>query len=171
MLLSTVLSISTTDYIWFQAFHLLGVYRALSGSGEVWSRAVCTLLHGALVLANLDVSSKALLYQVFQQCTYAQERYLLNLQKLRQVSLDDLRPLPARFQLRNSHSDFQYNTKESWFVLRAIFRMMWHPMIPVYIVGLLLQFVPLIKLRLTSNIMHKANEMSNYSMYMITADM
>ncbi|KAJ2106431.1 hypothetical protein IW146_007789, partial [Coemansia sp. RSA 922] len=73
-----------------------------------------------------------------QYCTYAQERYLYKLQKLRQVTLDDLWPLPERFQLHTAYSEFKLNTNESYFVLRAIFRMMWH--------------------------------LSNYSMYMIVAD-
>ncbi|KAJ2054710.1 hypothetical protein GGH13_008115, partial [Coemansia sp. S155-1] len=121
-------------------------------------------------LANLDASSKSLLHQVFQQCTYAQERYLHKLQKLRQVTLDDLWPLPERFQLRTAYSEFKLNTNESYFVIRAIFRMMWRPMIPVYIVGLLLQFLPLLRIKLNSSIMHNVDDLSNYSMYMIVAD-
>ncbi|KAJ2071059.1 hypothetical protein GGH13_003608 [Coemansia sp. S155-1] len=169
-LLSVALSASTTGYTWFQAFHLIGIYQALNGSSEVWSSAVCALLHGVLVLANLDASSKSLLHQVFQQCTYAQERYLHKLQKLRQVMPNDLWPLPERFQLRTAYSEFKLNTNESYFVIRAIFRMMWRPMIPVYIVGLLLQLIPLIKLKLDSSIMHNVDDLSNYSMYMIIAD-
>ncbi|KAJ2399287.1 hypothetical protein GGF41_008162, partial [Coemansia sp. RSA 2531] len=170
VLLSFALSTSTTGYTWFQAFHLIGVYRSLNGSSEVWNSAVCALLHGVLVLANLDASSKSLLHQVFQQCTYAQERYLHKLKTLRQVTLDDLWPLPERFQLRTAYSEFKLNTNESYFVMRAIFRMMWCPMIPVYIVGLLLQFLPLLRIKLNSSIMHNVEDLSNYSMYMIVAD-
>ncbi|KAJ2250990.1 hypothetical protein GGI13_003946, partial [Coemansia sp. RSA 455] len=170
VLLSFALSASTTGYIWFQAFHLLGVYRALNGSSEVWSRAVSALLHGVLVLVNLDAPSKSLLHQVFQRCAYAQERYLMKLQKLRQVTLNDPWPLPERFQLRTAYSEFKFNKNESYFVLRAIFRMMWRPMIPVYTVGLLLQFLPLLQIKLNSSIMHNVDDLSNYSMYMIVAD-
>ncbi|KAJ2427282.1 hypothetical protein GGF41_001740, partial [Coemansia sp. RSA 2531] len=170
VLLSVALSVSTTGYIWFQAFHLLGIYRALNGSSEVWSSAVCALLHGVLVLVNLNASSKSLLHHVFQRCTYAQERYLHKLQKLRQVTLDDLWPLPERFQLRTAYNEFTLNTNESYFVLRAIFRMVWRRMIPVYIVGLLLQFSPLLCIKLNSSIMHNVEDLSNYSMYMIIAD-
>ncbi|KAJ2340725.1 hypothetical protein GGH92_006135, partial [Coemansia sp. RSA 2673] len=109
ILLSFTLSTSTTGYIWFQAFHLIGVYRALNGSSEVWNSAVCALLHGVLVLTNLDAPSKSLLHQVFQRCTYAQERYLMKLQKLRQVTLNDMWPLPERFQLRTAYSEFKLN--------------------------------------------------------------
>ncbi|KAJ2012174.1 hypothetical protein GGI14_005910, partial [Coemansia sp. S680] len=83
---------------------------------------------------------------------------------------NDLWPLPERFQLRTAYSEFKLNTNESYFVIRAIFRMMWRPMIPVYIVGLLLQLIPLIKLKLDSSIMHNVDDLSNYSMYMIIAD-
>ncbi|KAJ2428868.1 hypothetical protein GGF41_001269, partial [Coemansia sp. RSA 2531] len=43
-------------------------------------------------------------------------------------------------------------------------------MIPVYIIGLLVQFVPLIRLRLNRNIMQHIDDFSNYSMYSIVAD-
>ncbi|KAJ2070915.1 ATP-binding cassette glutathione S-conjugate transporter ycf1 [Coemansia sp. S155-1] len=79
-------------------------------------------------------------------------------------------PLPERFQLRTAYSEFKLNTNESYFVIRAIFRMMWRPMIPVYIVGLLLQFLPLLRIKLNSSIMHNVEDLSNYSMYMIVAD-
>ncbi|KAJ2016916.1 ATP-binding cassette glutathione S-conjugate transporter ycf1, partial [Coemansia sp. S680] len=134
------------------------------------ARAVSALLHGVLVLTNLDAPSKALLHQVFQQCTYAQERYLHKLQKLRQVTLNDLWPLPERFKLRTAYGELKFNKNESYFVIRAIFRMMWRPMIPVYTVGLLLQFLPLLRIKLNSSIMHNVDDLSNYSMYMIVAD-
>ncbi|KAJ2012387.1 hypothetical protein IWW57_006331, partial [Coemansia sp. S610] len=170
VLMSLVLSTSAAGYIWFQAFHLLGIYRVLNGSSGVWSRVACALMHGVLVLTNLDSSSKSLLNQVWQQCTYAQERYLMKLHRLRQVTVDDLWPLSERYQLRTAYSDFKLNTSESYFVIRAIFRMMWRPMIPVYIVGLLLQFIPLLRIKLNSNIMRNVDDLSNYSMLMIAAD-
>ncbi|KAJ2484673.1 hypothetical protein IWW37_006120, partial [Coemansia sp. RSA 2050] len=131
---------------------------------------VCTLLHSVLVLANLDSSRKSLLNQVYQQCTYVQERHLFKLQKLRQLTVDDIWPLPERFRLHTAYNEFKYNTDESYFLVRAVVRMMWRSMIPVYIVGLLLQFVPLIKLRLNSNVMRNVEDFSNYSMSMIAAD-
>ncbi|KAJ2735113.1 ABC transporter C member 13 [Coemansia sp. BCRC 34962] len=94
----------------------------------------------------------------------------MKLQKLRQVTVDDLWPLPERYQLHTAYSDFKLNTSESYFVIRAIFRMMWRPMIPVYIVGLLLQFIPLLRIKLNSSIMRNVEDLSNYSMQMIAAD-
>ncbi|KAJ2038546.1 ATP-binding cassette glutathione S-conjugate transporter ycf1 [Coemansia sp. S3946] len=94
----------------------------------------------------------------------------MKLQKLRQVTLNDMWPLPERFQLRTAYSEFKLNKNESYFVLRAIFHMMWRPMIPVYTVGLILQFLPLLRIKLDSSIMHNVDDLSNYSMYMIVAD-
>ncbi|KAJ2018982.1 hypothetical protein GGI06_002619, partial [Coemansia sp. S85] len=94
----------------------------------------------------------------------------MKLHRLRQVTVDDLWPLSERYQLRTAYSDFKLNTSESYFVIRAIFRMMWRPMIPVYIVGLLLQFIPLLRIKLNSNIMRNVDDLSNYSMLMIVAD-
>ncbi|KAJ2401472.1 hypothetical protein GGF41_007729, partial [Coemansia sp. RSA 2531] len=62
-------------------------------------------------LEKLDVSSKFLLHKAFQQCTYAQERYLRKMQKLRPLTFDDIWPLPERFQLRTAYSEFKYNTE------------------------------------------------------------
>ncbi|KAJ2701926.1 ATP-binding cassette glutathione S-conjugate transporter ycf1, partial [Coemansia sp. IMI 209128] len=94
----------------------------------------------------------------------------MKLHRLRQVTVDDLWPLSERYQLRTAYSDFKLNTSESYFVILAIFRMMWRPMIPVYIVGLLLQFIPLLRIKLNSNIMRNVDDLSNYSMLMIVAD-
>ncbi|KAJ2740681.1 hypothetical protein GGI20_005677, partial [Coemansia sp. BCRC 34301] len=102
--------------------------------------------------------------------TYAQGRYLIKLQKLRSVTLDDVWPLQERFRLHTAYSEFKYNTEESYFILRSIFRMMWRPMIPVYLVGLLLQIVPLLQIRLNSSIMQSVDDLSNYTMYMVLAD-
>ncbi|KAJ2679725.1 hypothetical protein IWW39_006467, partial [Coemansia spiralis] len=106
----------------------------------------------------------------YQQCTYSQARYLYRLQKLRQVTFDDIWPLPERFRLRTAYNEFKYNTNESCFLVRAIVRIMWRPMIPVYIVGLLLELIPLVKLRLNSKVMHNVDDFANYSMNMIAAD-
>ncbi|KAJ2062021.1 ABC transporter C member 13 [Coemansia sp. S146] len=94
----------------------------------------------------------------------------MKLHKLRQVTLEDMWPLPERFQLRTAYSELSFNTNESYFVIRAIFRMMWCAMIPVYTVGLLLQFLPLLRIKLNSGIMQNVDDLSNYSMYMIIAD-
>ncbi|KAJ2742840.1 hypothetical protein GGI20_004185, partial [Coemansia sp. BCRC 34301] len=153
VLLSSMLSGAENGHIWFQAFHLLGIYRTLNDTSDMWHRAICALLHTTIVTANLDSAGKELLNQVRQQATYAQGRYLIKLQKLRSVTLDDMWPLQERFQLRTAYSEFKYDTEESYFILRAIFRMMWRPMIPVSLVGLLLQIVPLLRIRLNSSIM------------------
>ncbi|KAJ2792683.1 hypothetical protein GGI18_000188, partial [Coemansia linderi] len=136
----------------------------------MWNRVVCALLHGVLILANLGPSSKSLLSQVYQQCTFAQVRYLMRLHRLRQLAFDDLCPLPERYQLHTAYSEFRYNPSESYFVARAIIRMMWRPMIPVYIVGMLLQFIPLIQLKLNNSILRNVDNLSNYGVYMVVAD-
>ncbi|KAJ2864394.1 ABC transporter C member 13 [Coemansia aciculifera] len=121
-------------------------------------------------MANLDSTNKALLNRALQLCTYAQVRYLVRIQKLRQLTIGDIWPLQERFQLRNSYSEFRYNTNESYFIIRAIIRMIWRPMVPIYIIGLLLQFVPIVQARLNSLIMKHVESSTEYSFYMIIAD-
>ncbi|KAJ1770884.1 hypothetical protein LPJ74_002780 [Coemansia sp. RSA 1843] len=50
----------------------------------------------------------------------------------------DLDELPWRMNLSSIAKEFKYNVNESFFVIRAIFRATWRPMIPIYILDSLL---------------------------------
>ncbi|KAJ1997079.1 hypothetical protein GGI04_005535, partial [Coemansia thaxteri] len=82
---------------------------------------------------------------VFNELSFAQARQLLHLQKLRNLTLDDLWPVPERYQLHNAYSELKFNVGEPLFVTRAILRMIWKPMIPLHIIGMLLQTIPIMK--------------------------
>ncbi|KAJ2054005.1 ABC transporter C member 13 [Coemansia sp. S16] len=84
-------------------------------------------------MANLDLSSRAQLELIIRDISFAQVRQLNALQKLRKLTPDDLWPVPERFQLRNAYAEFKINTNESMFLVRAIIRMIWKPMIPIHI--------------------------------------
>ncbi|KAJ2065106.1 ABC transporter C member 13 [Coemansia sp. S146] len=43
--------------------------------------------------------------------------------------------LTATFQLRNAYAELTINTDESLFLIRAIIRMIWKPMIPIHVAG------------------------------------
>ncbi|KAJ2337306.1 Multidrug resistance-associated protein 1 [Coemansia sp. RSA 2681] len=77
--------------------------------------------------------------------SFAQLRELGALQKLRKLTLDDLWSLPERYHLRNSFTELKINTNESFFLIRAILRMIWKPMIPIHIARTLFQLLPIFK--------------------------
>ncbi|KAJ2455809.1 hypothetical protein GGF42_003355 [Coemansia sp. RSA 2424] len=103
------------------------------------------MIHTYLVLANLDLSSKVLLASVMKDVSFAQLRELGALQKLRKLTLDDLWPLPERYHLRNSSPELKLDTDEPLFLVRAILRMIWKPMIPIHIARMLFQLLPIFK--------------------------
>ncbi|KAJ2324469.1 hypothetical protein GGI00_005319, partial [Coemansia sp. RSA 2681] len=77
--------------------------------------------------------------------SFAQLRELGALQKLRKLTLDDLWPLPERYHLRNAYNELVLNPSESFFLIRAIIRMIWKPMIPIQIARMLFQLLPIFK--------------------------
>ncbi|KAJ2484326.1 hypothetical protein EV174_002518 [Coemansia sp. RSA 2320] len=98
--------------------------------------------------------SQRQLGSVVLKLTYSQERQLLALRRLRELKIGDVWQLPERYSLRNSYREFKYNTDERLFLIRAILRMMWRPMIPVYIAESLLKTVVVLKTTLSSTILH-----------------
>ncbi|KAJ2039269.1 Multidrug resistance-associated protein 1 [Coemansia sp. S3946] len=89
-----------------------------------------------------------------QDISFAQVRYYNALQKLRELTLDDLWPVPKRFQLRNAYAELAINTNESLFLIRAIIRMVWKPMIPIHVAGMLFKLLPIMKTMLNGYIYH-----------------
>ncbi|KAJ2045032.1 Multidrug resistance-associated protein 1 [Coemansia sp. RSA 922] len=149
-----LLAMHSSAYTAFQCLNALGIYRALNSSIDAWITGACVLMHIYLVLANLDLRSQKLLNTVVQKVTYRQERRLVALRRLRELTLDDVWLLPERFSLRNAYNEFTYNTEEPLFLIRAILRMAWRPMIPIYIADSLLKTVSLLTTTLNSSVLH-----------------
>ncbi|KAJ2448111.1 hypothetical protein GGF42_005227, partial [Coemansia sp. RSA 2424] len=151
-----ILALHSSAYTAFQCLNALGIYRALNSgsSSDVWRTTACVLMHLFLVLANLDLRSQQQLNSVMQKVTYQQERRLVALRRLRELRLDDIWALPERFKLRSAYSEFTYNTEEPFFLIRAILRMSWRPMIPIYIVESLLKTVSVVTTTLNSSVLH-----------------
>ncbi|KAJ2462767.1 hypothetical protein EV174_007059, partial [Coemansia sp. RSA 2320] len=96
----------------FQLANALGIYQVLKSNAPPFQAAICVLLHTYLVLTNLNLSSQALLKSVLNELSFAQARQLLHLQKLRNLTLDDLWPVPERYQLHNTYSELKFNVDE-----------------------------------------------------------
>ncbi|KAJ2252187.1 Canalicular multispecific organic anion transporter 1 [Coemansia sp. RSA 455] len=101
-----------------------------------------------------------------QDVSFAQVRQLNVLQKLRKLTIDDVWPVPERFQLRDAYAELAINTNESLFLIRAVARMLWKPMIPIHIAGMLFQLLPICKTMLNGYIYHCLDSSDNNTYYM-----
>ncbi|KAJ2622460.1 ATP-binding cassette glutathione S-conjugate transporter ycf1 [Coemansia sp. RSA 1358] len=118
-----------------------------------------------LVLINLDAQSQKQLSELKHRLLYTQERRLIEIQKRRNIVLDDLNQLPNRLRLKTVIGDFKYDTDESFFLLRAIFRMMWRPMIPLYILGSLANIIHIRSSILYNSFLHCIDFPSQHAWY------
>ncbi|KAJ2468949.1 Multidrug resistance-associated protein 1 [Coemansia sp. RSA 2337] len=127
-----------SGYALFQLANAFGIYRLLCSNVGLLQGSLGVLLYLCLVLANLNLSNQTQLKTIMQDVSFAQVRYYNALQKLRELTLDDLWPVPERFQLRNAYAELTINTNESLFLIRAIIRMVWKPMIPIHVAATVL---------------------------------
>ncbi|KAJ1925237.1 hypothetical protein LPJ71_000249, partial [Coemansia sp. S17] len=149
-----LLSAHPSGYALFQLANAFGIYRLLCSNVSLLQGFLGVLLHLCLVLANLNLSNQTQLKTIMQDISFAQVRYYNALQKLRELTLDDLWPVPKRFQLRNAYAELAINTNESLFLIRAIIRMVWKPMIPIHVAGMLFKLLPIMKTMLNGYIYH-----------------
>ncbi|KAJ2053524.1 hypothetical protein GGI08_004794, partial [Coemansia sp. S2] len=101
-----------------------------------------------------------------QDVSFAQVRQLNVLQKLRELTVYDVWPVPERFQLRHAYAELAINTNESLSLIRAVARMLWKPMIPIHIAGVLFQLLPICKTMLNGYIYHCLDSSDNNTYYM-----
>ncbi|KAJ2053671.1 Multidrug resistance-associated protein 1 [Coemansia sp. S16] len=147
-----LLAAHPSGYTVFQLANALGIYRLLCSNANPLTSALCVLLHVYLVLANLDRSSQAQLKSIMHDVSYSQVRQLNILQKLRALTLDDMWSVPERFQLRHAYAELVINADEPLFLIRAIARMIWKPMIPIHIAGMMFQLLPIFRTMLNGYI-------------------
>ncbi|KAJ2871059.1 Canalicular multispecific organic anion transporter 1 [Coemansia aciculifera] len=167
-----LLAVHPSGHTIFQLANALRIYRLFHNNDSPLISAICILLHICLVLANLDLSSQAQLKSIMHDASFAQVRQLNILQKLRELTIDDLWPVPKRFQLRHAYAELAINTDESLFLVRAIARMIWKPMIPIHIAGMLFQLLPIFKTILNGYIYHCLDSSDStvyYKAYMAAA--
>ncbi|KAJ2612784.1 Multidrug resistance-associated protein 1 [Coemansia sp. RSA 1804] len=136
----TLLATQPGGYYPFQVANLFGMYRSLSGhiGTDIWYRLFYASMHFYLLLANLDKQCREILDDLKGMLLFTQERRLLSIQKTRNVKLEDLEEIPEHNRLSSVAREFKYDINEPLFVLRAIFWLIWRPMIPIYIIDSLL---------------------------------
>ncbi|KAJ2449359.1 Canalicular multispecific organic anion transporter 1 [Coemansia sp. RSA 2336] len=149
-----VLAGHPTGHAVFQFASLLGVYRALHADSDIWCRGTNALLHAYMLIANLDSRSRSTMQMLRQKLLFEQERQLIRLSQLRDLVFEDIWQLPEKFRLQVLSKEFSYDTSESLFLLRAIVRMIWRPLLPLYVVRMMLESVNVVEIMLSSQVLH-----------------
>ncbi|KAJ2157014.1 Multidrug resistance-associated protein 1 [Coemansia sp. RSA 552] len=103
----------------------------------LWIRAAQVVGHVVLMLTMLEDESIDSLKSLWGSLLFTQEKKLMSTKNAKDIQLDDLPPMPARFLPRNCQKQFKYNPNEKLFVVKAIIRMIWRPILPLYIVDVI----------------------------------
>ncbi|KAJ2660729.1 Multidrug resistance-associated protein 1 [Coemansia sp. RSA 1200] len=135
--LTPFLALSPSGFYLFQLANTFGIYRSMSGysSAHIVDQLVSASMHLSLMLAHLNPQSQKILDELKRMFLYTNERRLIGVRKEREITIDDLEQLPERMRLSSVVGEFYYDVNEPLFLLRAIARMIWRPMIPLYILG------------------------------------
>ncbi|KAJ2841743.1 hypothetical protein IWW36_006154 [Coemansia brasiliensis] len=147
----SILAEHPTGHAVFQFASLLGIYRALHAENDdLWCRSMNALLHAYLLMTNLDPRSQSTLQMLKTKFLFEQERQLIRLGQIRDLVFEDIWQLPEKFRLQVLCNEFSYNVDEPLFLLRAIVRMIWRPLLPLYVLRMLLQSIDVVQIMLSS---------------------
>ncbi|KAJ2223564.1 Multidrug resistance-associated protein 1, partial [Coemansia sp. RSA 518] len=150
----------------FQIATLLGMYRALHAEhAEFWHRGTTMALHMYMLLAHLDPRSQNILRLLSETLMYKQEWQLIRLNRIREIVFEDIWELPERFRLKAICGEFTYDVNEPLFLIRAIARIAWRPLLPLCIVQILTQSLSVVEVALESRVLHCLDSASDYAWY------
>ncbi|KAJ2806882.1 ATP-binding cassette glutathione S-conjugate transporter ycf1 [Coemansia helicoidea] len=102
-----------------------------TADGSPWTRVVSAMLYMVPILACLDVEAHASLLTLAKRAFFVQEIQLIQLSWQRPLVLSDAWKLPERLSLHTVRREFKYNVREPMFLLWAVARMVWRPMLPL----------------------------------------
>ncbi|KAJ1721350.1 hypothetical protein LPJ61_006053, partial [Coemansia biformis] len=122
-------------------------------------------MHAALMLASLDEQSLATLRILGKKALYAQEIQLIRLGRLRPLALSDVWQLPERFRFSTIQREFVYNVDEPMFLLRAIVRLTWRPMIPLLALEMLAELADIFEVVASGYLLSCFDASSDYPWY------
>ncbi|KAJ2143697.1 Multidrug resistance-associated protein 1 [Coemansia sp. RSA 678] len=150
----------------FQIATLLGMYRVLHAEhADFWHRGTTMALHMYMLLAHLDARSQNILRLLSETLMYKQEWQLIRLNRIREIVFDDIWELPERFRLKAICGEFTYDVNEPLFLIRAIVRITWRPLLPLCIVQILTQSLSVVEVALESRVLHCLDSASDYAWY------
>ncbi|KAJ1729748.1 hypothetical protein LPJ61_003376 [Coemansia biformis] len=122
-------------------------------------------MHAALMLASLDEQSLATLRILGKKALYSQEIQLIRLGRLRPLALSDVWQLPERFRLSTIQREFVYNVDEPMFLLRAIVRLTWRPMIPLLALEMLTELTDILEVMTSGYLLRCFDASSDHPWY------
>ncbi|KAJ2803850.1 hypothetical protein H4R21_001870, partial [Coemansia helicoidea] len=136
-----------------------------AAAGGPWMRVASVLLHVALMLACLDTQAHAALRTLVNRAFFIQEIQLIRLSRQRPLVLSDVWKLPERFSLNAIRCEFKYNVAEPMFLLRAIVRMAWRPMLPLLAIQFLMEVGDVAEVIVTGYLLRCFDSASDYPWY------
>ncbi|KAJ2829936.1 Multidrug resistance-associated protein 1 [Coemansia erecta] len=150
----------------FQLASLLGIYRALHAEhADYWHRGTVALMNSFMVLSNLDKRSQSTMRFLADKVLYSQERQLIGLNRIRELVFADIWELPERLRLGIIRTEFTYDIDEPLFLLQAVVRMVWRPLLPLSIMHMLVQSLDVVVVILGSRILHCLDSPTEYAWY------
>ncbi|KAJ2715812.1 ATP-binding cassette glutathione S-conjugate transporter ycf1 [Coemansia spiralis] len=117
------------------------------------------------MFACLDAQTQAALRTLAKRALYVQEIQLIRLSRQRPLVLGDLWKVPERFSVNTLRREFKYNVEEPMFLLRAIVRMMWRPMLPLVTLQLLMEAADIAQVVATGYLFRCFDYSSEYPWY------
>ncbi|KAJ1725999.1 hypothetical protein LPJ61_005493, partial [Coemansia biformis] len=122
-------------------------------------------MYAALILANLEEQSLTTLRVLGEKALYVQAILLIRLGRLRPLALSDVWQLPERFRISTIQREFVYNVDEPMFLLRAILRLIWRPMIPLLALEMLAELADIFEVMASGYLLSCFDASSDYPWY------
>ncbi|KAJ2804934.1 ATP-binding cassette glutathione S-conjugate transporter ycf1, partial [Coemansia helicoidea] len=136
-----------------------------TADGGPWVRIASTLLYVMLIFACLDAQTHATLLTLAKRTFFVQEIQLIRLSRKRPLVLGDVWNLPERLGLFAIQREFKYNVEEPMFLLRAIVRMAWRPMLPLLTIWFLMEAGSIAEVVVTGCLLRCFDSASDYPWY------
>ncbi|KAJ2796308.1 hypothetical protein H4R21_004767, partial [Coemansia helicoidea] len=123
------------------------------------------MLYAVLMFACLDAQAHAALRTLAKRVFFVQEIQLIRLSWRRPLTLGDVWKLPERLGLFTIQREFKYNVEEPMFLLRAIIRMVWRPMLPLLSLRFLMELGDVAEVMVTGYLLQCFDSASEYPWY------
>ncbi|KAJ2807332.1 Multidrug resistance-associated protein 1 [Coemansia guatemalensis] len=118
-----------------------------------------------IILVTLQTQCRAFFGPFLGRMLFRQERSLLQQQKKGNLKLDDIPLLSENKSLESARRELTYDVNEPLFLLRAIFRMVWPTLIPLYIVDSLVQAINMAEIMLDAYVLHCMDDPAEHAWY------
>ncbi|KAJ2798961.1 hypothetical protein H4R21_003718, partial [Coemansia helicoidea] len=96
---------------------------------------------------------------------FVQEIQLIRLSRQRPLVLGDVWKLPERLSLNAIRREFKYNVEEPMFLLRAVARMVWRPMLPPLAIRFLMEVGSIAEVMVTGYLLRYFDSASEHPWY------